>query len=80
MRGTREAAEATSNAASKVQEARAAGTVSGQYLANTVLFATVLFFANAAGKFEQRRVRMAAVCFAVAIFAFAVARTMMLPQ
>jgi hypothetical protein len=80
MRGTREAAEVTSNAASKVQEARAAGTVSGQYLANTVLFATVLFFANAAGKFEQRRVRMAAVCFAVAIFAFAVARTMMLPQ
>ena len=80
MRGMREAAEATSNAASKVQDARAAGTVSGQYLANTVLFATVLFFANAAGKFEQRRVRMAAFCFAVAVFAFAVARTMMLPR
>ncbi|HWX18143.1 MAG TPA: hypothetical protein VNY07_16320 [Chthoniobacterales bacterium] len=80
MRGTREAAEATRNAASKVQEARAAGNVSGQYLANTVLFATVLFFANTAGKFEQRRVRMAALCFAMAVFAVAVARTMMLPQ
>ena len=80
MRGAREATEATANAARKMQDARAAGSVSGQYLANTVLFATVLFFANAAGKFEQRRVRLASICFAVPIFAFAVTRTMMLPQ
>jgi hypothetical protein len=79
MRGTREAAEATAKAASKVEEARAAGSTSGQYLANTVLFATVLFFANAAGKFEQRRVRTVALFFAVAVFAFAVVRTVMLP-
>src|SRR6478672_8437321 len=52
MRGTREATEATDTAASKLLEARAAGNVSGQYLANTVLFATVLFFASASGKFE----------------------------
>ena len=80
IRGTREAAEATSNAAGKLQDARAAGSVSGQYLANTVLSATVLFFASASGKFEQRRVRIVAFCFAVAVFAFAIARTIMLPR
>jgi hypothetical protein len=80
VRGTREAAEATDTAARELQEARSAGDVSGQYLANTVLFATVLFFASASGKFEQRRVRIVAFCFAVAVFGFALARTMMLPR
>src|SRR5499427_3057331 len=37
--GTREAADATAKAANSLEEARKAGTVSGQYLANTVLFA-----------------------------------------
>ena len=80
IRGTREAAGATAKAARSQEEARKAGTVSGQYLANTVLFATVLFFASASGKFEQRRVRVIAFAFAVAVFAFAVVRTMMLPR
>src|SRR5438093_4420469 len=44
-RGTREAADATAKAASTLKTARSAGNISGQYLANTVLFATVLFFA-----------------------------------
>ena len=79
LRGTREAAEATADAAGKVQDAREAGNVSSQYLSNTVLFAAVLFFANAAGKFEQRRVRVPAVIFAIAVFAFAVARLALLP-
>src|SRR5438132_5055138 len=48
--------------------------------ANTVLFAAVLFFASASGKFEQRRVRVIAFAFAVAVFAFAVIRMLMLPQ
>jgi hypothetical protein len=78
--GTREAAEANAKAASSLEEARNAGTVSGQYLANTVLFAAVLFFASASGKFEQRRVRVVAFAFAVAVFAFAVMRTVMLPR
>ena len=77
--GAREAAEATATAASKVEEARSAGNLSGQYLANTVLFAAVLFFANAAGKFEQRRVRQVAFIFTLAIFAFAVTRIAILP-
>jgi hypothetical protein len=77
--GAREAAEATATAASKVEEARRAGNLSGQYLANTVLFAAVLFFANAAGKFEQRRVRQVAFIFTLAIFAFAIGRIAILP-
>ena len=80
VRGTREAAEATAKAASSLQASRNASSVSGQYLANTVLFATVLFFASASGKFEQRRVRVVAFAFAVAVFLFAVVRTAMLPQ
>src|SRR5947208_10604335 len=78
--GTREAAEANAKAANSLQEARNAGTVSGQYLANTVLFAAVLFFASASGKFEQRRVRVLAFAFAAAVFLFAVVRTAMLPR
>ena len=66
VRGTREAAEANAQAASSLQASRNNSSVSGQYLANTVLFATVLFFASASGKFEQRRVRVVAFAFAVA--------------
>src|SRR4029453_3730211 len=80
VRGTREAAEANAKAASSLQASRSAGNVSGQYLANTVLFATVLFFASASGKFEQRRVRVVAFAFAVAVFLFPVFRTAMLPR
>jgi len=78
MRGTREAAELNSKAASTLEEARSAGNISGQYLANTVLFATVLFFASASGKFEQQRVRLMTFIFAGAVFIFAVVRTIML--
>lgn len=77
--GTREAAEANANAANSLEEACKGGAVSGQYLANTVLFATVLFFASASGKFEQRRVRLVAFAFATAVFIFAIVRTVMLP-
>jgi len=77
--GIREAAEATAKAADSQREAGVAGSISGQYLANTVLFAAVLFFANAASRFKQRRVRVLAFAFAVAVFLFAVVRTAMLP-
>ena len=79
-RGSREAAELSAKAANNLLEARRAGNTSGQYLANTVLFATMLFFANAVLKFEQRRVRIVAFAFAVAVFAFAVVRTALLPK
>lgn len=77
--GTREAADANAKAADSQNQAGGAGSISGQYLANTVLFAAVLFFANAAGKFEQRRVRIVAFAFAVAVFLFALMRTVTLP-
>ena len=79
-RGSREAAEANSKAALKVDEARNAGSLSGQYLANTVLFATVLFFANSATKFNQPRVRLVSFTFALLVFAFAVGRMTLLPR
>jgi hypothetical protein len=79
VRGTAEAAAARADSVRRIAEAREAGNRSGQYLANTVLFATVLFFAGTAGKFEQRRVRLSAALFAVAVFAFAVIRMLLLP-
>ncbi len=78
-RGAREASDASAKAATSQQEAGVAGSISGQYLANTVLFAAVLFFASASGKFEQRRVRIVAFAFATAVFLFAVVRTATLP-
>jgi len=80
LRGSGEAAEATSRAAESLQKARLAGNYSGQYLANTVLFAAVLFFAGTSGKFEQRRVRIPALVFGLAVFTFALVRTIMLPM
>jgi hypothetical protein len=44
-----------------------------------VLFAAVLLFARASGKFEQRRVLAVAFAFAAAVFTFAFVRTAMLP-
>ena len=79
VRGTAEASTARADAAKRVAEAREAGNRSGQYLANTVLFATVLFFAGTAGKFEQPRVRLSAAAFGVAVFAFAVVRMVLMP-
>ena len=79
VRGTAEAAAARADAERRVVEAREAGNRSGQYLANTVLFATVLFFAGTAGKFEQPRVRIFAAAFGVALFAFAVIRMLLMP-
>ena len=79
VRGTAEAAAARADSGQRVAEAREAGNRSGQYLANTVLFATVLFFAGTAGKFEQPRVRLFATAFGVALFVFAVIRMLLMP-
>jgi hypothetical protein len=79
VRGAVEAAAARADSVRRVVEAREAGNRSGQYLANTVLFATVLFFAGTAGKFEQPRVRLFAAAFGVALFVFAVIRTLLMP-
>ncbi|HEV2840385.1 MAG TPA: hypothetical protein VGW39_03590 [Chthoniobacterales bacterium] len=79
VRAAEEAAAARADSGQRLTEARAAGNLSGQYLANTVLFATVLFFAGTAGKFEQPRVRLSCAAFAVAVFVFAVIRMLFMP-
>jgi len=78
-RGVAEAAAARADSVKRVAEAREAGNRSGQYLANTVLFATVLFFAGTAGKFEQPRVRHYAAIFGLALFVFALVRMLLMP-
>jgi hypothetical protein len=79
VRGAAEATAVRADSVRRVAEAREAGNRSGQYLANTVLFATVLFFAGTAGKFEQLRVRLFAATFGVAVFVFAVIRMLLMP-
>jgi hypothetical protein len=79
VRGATEASTARAEAAKRLIGAREAGNRSGQFLANTVLFATVLFFAGTAGKFEQPRVRLSAAAFGVALFLFAVIRMLLMP-
>src|SRR5882724_9516946 len=79
VRGTAEATAARADAVRLLAETREAGNRSGQYLANAVLFATVLFFAGTAGKFEQPRVRLSAAVFGVAVFLFAVVRMLLMP-
>ena len=79
VRGAAEATAARADAERRVDEAREAGNRSGQYLANTVLFATVLFFAGTAGRFEQPRVRLFAAAFGVALFLFAALRMLLMP-
>lgn len=79
VRGVTEAAAARSQAVERLTGAREAGNRSGRYLANTVLFATVLFFAGTAGKFEQPRVRLSAALFGLAVFIFAVIRMLLTP-
>ena len=79
VRGAAEAAAIRTQAVERLTAARDAGSRSGRYLANTVLFATVLFFAGTAGKFEQPRVRLFAAAFALAVFVVAVTRMLLTP-
>jgi hypothetical protein len=61
------------------KESNLQGAHASSYLSNTVILATVLFFAGTAGKFDQRRVRLFSLCFAIALFSYAAARMFMLP-
>jgi hypothetical protein len=66
-------------AAKASQQARTTSQNAGNYLSNTVLLATVLFFAGTAGKFDQRHVRQPSLAFAIALFLFAAVRMLLLP-
>lgn len=78
MRGEAEAATLRGQAAERIAEARTAGNRSGQFLANTVLSAAMLFFAAMSGKFEQPRVRLVTFAVAGLLFAFAAVRILLL--
>ncbi len=70
---------AKSEAAHAGSQAHITGHTGSSYLSNTVLLASVLFFAGTAGKFDQRRVRWASLAFAVTLFIYAAIRMAMLP-
>ena len=78
-RFTKEVKEALTDAARHSERAKKKGSIAATYLANTVLFAMVLFFAGAAGKFDSRRVRLGALFFAIAVFLFSFVRMVTLP-
>ena len=71
--------QATADAGRDGAESKRTGNFGAQYLSNTVLLATVLFFAGTSARFDQRYVRHASLFFAVAAFLFAAARMLMLP-
>lgn len=75
----REIREAKEEAGRAHARALVTDHTASSYLGNTVLLATVLFFAGTAGKFDQRRVRWASLGFAVATFLYAAVRMLLLP-
>lgn len=79
FRFTREIRDAKSKAAQSEKESNIADQYANTYLSNTVILATVLFFAGTMEKFNQRHVRWSSLAFAVTLFAFAVVRMIMLP-
>jgi hypothetical protein len=79
FRFTQEIRAAKSEAADAEKAANIAGHHADAYLSNTVILATVLFFAGTMEKFNQRHVRWASLAFAVAMFAFATVRMILLP-
>ncbi len=74
-----EGKQALEDSARKSELAMGNTQTAARYLSNTVLFATVLFFAGMSGKFEQRRVRASTMFFAIVMFAFAAVRLLLLP-
>lgn len=70
---------AKEEAAKAEDRSHVTGNYASSYLSNTVLLATVLFFAGTAAKFDHRRVRRSSLAFAAALFLFAAIRALMLP-
>jgi hypothetical protein len=74
-----EVKEALADAATHSEQSIKNGNIAATYLANTVLFATVLFFAGTAGRFDRRIVRQGSLFFAIAVFLYALVRLLTLP-
>lgn len=60
-------------------ESNRTGHYASTYLSNTVILASVLFFAGTAGQFDHRRVRWFSLAFASAMFCYAMVRMVLLP-
>lgn len=79
FRFEQEIRDAHTQAAQAEKQSNITGHHASSYLSNTVLLATVLFFAGTAGRFDQRRVRLPSLAFAIALFLYAAVRMLMLP-
>ena len=71
--------DAQAAAAQAEAQSNTTGHTAGTYLSNTVILATVLFFAGTVGKFTQRHVRWSSLTFAIVLFGYAMVRMLMLP-
>ena len=71
--------DARTAAAQAEAQANTTGHTAGTYLSNTVILATVLFFAGTVGKFTQRHVRWSSLTFAIVLFGYTLVRMLMLP-
>lgn len=71
--------DAKAEAARDDAQSNVTGQHASTYLSNTVILASVLFFAGTMGKFNQRHVRWSSLAFAVTLFAYALVRIFMLP-
>lgn len=79
FRFTQEIRAANAEAAEAEKQSNITGHHATSYLSNTVILASVLFFAGTMGKFDQRHVRWSSLAFAIALFAYALVRMLMLP-
>ena len=59
--------------------ANACGDAASAYLSNTVILASVMFFAGTVSTFKQPHVRWSALTFALVVFCYAMIRILMLP-
>ena len=71
--------EARVHAAHASNISNSAGHNASNYLSNTVILATVVFFSGTAGRFDKRIVRRSALVFALVLFCFVAIRICMHP-
>jgi hypothetical protein len=78
-RFVREIRETQTEAAGASRQSKVTSQNATDYLSSTVLFASVLFFAGTAGKFDHRKVRQPSLAFAILLFVFAAVRMLLFP-
>ena len=76
---TEENRAANAEAARAEAQSNTAGHTASTYLSNTILLATVLFFAGTAGRLDRRHVRWFSLAFAGTLFIYTAVRMVMLP-